>query len=64
MQAHLDLFFYSIAGKMLSGIFSKEKTAKTKKCRKCLRRIKITYDKCPHCMSAGFVFDKEEKLAL
>ena len=61
MLNHLGLFFHSIAGKMFSRIFSKkgEVITETKKCMNCLRRIKISYDRCPHCRSDDFAFDAD-----
>jgi Zn finger protein HypA/HybF involved in hydrogenase expression len=34
-----------------------EETAETKKCTRCLRRIKLNYIFCPHCKSADFIYD-------
>jgi rRNA maturation endonuclease Nob1 len=51
----------SILKKLFSGNSSKkeieEKTTETKKCGRCLRRIKITFHACPHCGSTDFVYD-------
>jgi rRNA maturation endonuclease Nob1 len=35
----------------------KEETTETKKCVRCLRRIKITFNACPHCRSMDFVYE-------
>jgi uncharacterized membrane protein required for colicin V production len=32
-------------------------TRETKKCRKCLRRVKIFHYKCPYCQNTEFYFD-------
>jgi hypothetical protein len=51
----------SILKKLFSGNSSKkeieEETAETKKCVRCLRRIKITFNTCPHCRSADFIYE-------
>jgi ubiquitin len=47
--------------KLLSGNPSKketqEETTETKKCKKCLRRVKITFDVCPYCESMDFDYN-------
>ncbi|MDR2942284.1 MAG: hypothetical protein LBV17_06815 [Treponema sp.] len=47
--------------KLFSGNSSKkeikEETTETKKCTRCLRRIKVTFDVCPHCRSMDFEYD-------
>jgi rRNA maturation endonuclease Nob1 len=35
----------------------KEETTETKKCMRCLKRIKISFNFCPHCHSEDFVYD-------
>jgi hypothetical protein len=57
MLDHLYLFFYSVAMMMFSRIFPEDETTETKKCMYCLKRIKISHDKCPHCKSIDFTFD-------
>jgi RNA polymerase subunit RPABC4/transcription elongation factor Spt4 len=51
----------NIIKKLFSGNSSKkeivEETTETKKCLRCLRRIKTTYNSCPHCRSTDFVYD-------
>jgi DNA-directed RNA polymerase subunit RPC12/RpoP len=59
MLDHLDLFFCSIAEKILFCIFSKEETTETKKCMHCLRRIKISHYRCPYCGTTDFIFDTD-----
>ena len=54
---HLGVFIHSVARKMFSRSSSKEEVTETKKCMNCLRRIKISHDKCPHCRSTDFTFD-------
>jgi Zn finger protein HypA/HybF involved in hydrogenase expression len=34
-----------------------EETTETKKCLRCLKRIKISYNFCPHCHSDDFLYD-------
>jgi Zn finger protein HypA/HybF involved in hydrogenase expression len=34
-----------------------EETTETKKCMRCLKRIKLAFNYCPHCHSADFVYD-------
>jgi predicted RNA-binding Zn-ribbon protein involved in translation (DUF1610 family) len=36
---------------------SKEEITETKKCMKCLRRVKVAYYSCPHCGSLGFIYN-------
>jgi hypothetical protein len=47
--------------KLFSGNTSKkeiiEETTETKKCIKCLKRIKITFDVCPYCKSKDFEYN-------
>jgi rRNA maturation endonuclease Nob1 len=51
----------SILKKLFSGNSSKkeieEETTETKKCVRCLRRVKITSNTCPHCKSRDFIYD-------
>jgi hypothetical protein len=54
---HFSLYIYSIAGKVLSQTLQKKEKAETKKCKKCLRRVKIDHSKCPVCGYRDFVFD-------
>jgi predicted RNA-binding Zn-ribbon protein involved in translation (DUF1610 family) len=35
----------------------KEETTETKKCIRCLRRIKISHYKCPYCGTTNFIYD-------
>jgi len=61
MLNHLDLFFCSFVRKTLSRIFSKKEEAitETKKCMNCLRRIKISFYRCPHCRTTDFIFNSD-----
>jgi len=56
-MSHFGMFIHSVARKMFSRDSSKEEVTETKKCMRCLKRIKISYDRCPHCRSAEFAFD-------
>ena len=56
-MGHLGIFIYSVARKIFSRASSTEETTETKKCMHCLRRIKTSHDKCPHCRSTDFAFD-------
>jgi len=53
---HLSLFIYSIAGKVLSQTLQKKEVKETKKCRNCLKKVKITHYRCPYCGMAKFSF--------
>jgi hypothetical protein len=57
MFSHLKLFFFFIAGTMITGIFRDKETSETKKCMYCLRRIKIHHYKCPHCRNTNFDYN-------
>ena len=61
MLNHLDLFFCSFVRKMLFRIFSKKEEAitETKKCMNCLKRIKTSFYRCPHCRTTNFVFNTD-----
>jgi Zn finger protein HypA/HybF involved in hydrogenase expression len=57
---HLSLFIYAVAGKILSQNSpekKKEEIVETKKCRKCLRRVKTTRNECPDCSSKDFILN-------
>jgi len=58
-MSHFGIFIYSVARKMFPRASSKEEVTETKKCMNCLRRIKISYDRCPHCRSDDFAFDAD-----
>jgi len=51
-----SLFVFSTA-KLASGELSKKEPEETKKCKKCLKRIDLKYEKCPYCMSGDFHLD-------
>jgi ubiquitin len=54
-------YLMNILEKLFSGNSSKkesnEETTETKKCIRCLRRIKISFNSCPHCNSRDFIYD-------
>jgi hypothetical protein len=41
-------------------IDKREETSETKKCMRCLRRVKIFHYKCPYCGSIEFNFDMDK----
>jgi lipopolysaccharide biosynthesis regulator YciM len=45
------------AVRMLTRVDNKDVTIETKKCMKCLRRVKILHYKCPYCRNTDFHFD-------
>jgi len=59
MFEKLNSLFNRSSGRSDSGELSKSKSAETKKCKKCLRRIDLNYEVCPHCRSRDFQFNDE-----
>jgi hypothetical protein len=53
----LILLLSSVVRGMFPGISSEEETTETKKCKYCLRRVKLYHYKCPHCRTNDFIFD-------
>jgi hypothetical protein len=52
---------YSIIWEIISYKFSKKETEETKKCKHCLRRIKIDYHRCPYCQTTAFIYWRMER---
>jgi Zn finger protein HypA/HybF involved in hydrogenase expression len=46
------IFFFDFPKKKIN-----KETTETKKCRNCLKRIKLDYFYCPYCSSKDFDYD-------
>jgi len=57
MFEKLNSLFNRSNGKSASVELSNNKSTETKKCRKCLRRVDLNYESCPHCSSRDFQFN-------
>jgi len=54
----LKLLFVGKTNSALIDISSSEnETIENKKCKNCLRRIKLDYIRCPFCSCSNFCFD-------
>jgi len=57
MFEKLNSLFVFSTEKMASEKLSENSPEETKKCKKCLRRIDLKYERCPYCRSGDFHFD-------
>jgi len=57
MFEKLNSLFVLSTEKMASGELSKNEPEETKKCQKCLKRVDLTYERCPFCKSGDFHFN-------
>jgi len=57
MFEKLNSLFNRPSEKSASVGLSKNKSTETKKCRKCLQRVDLNYETCPHCRSRDFQFN-------
>jgi len=57
MFEKLNSLFNRSGEKAASVELAKSKSAETKKCKKCLRRVDLNYESCPHCRSRDFQFN-------
>ena len=51
------IFDRSSSEKDIWGDLSENKSAETKKCVKCLKRVDVRFEKCPHCNGYEFLYD-------
>jgi hypothetical protein len=56
MFNRIEIFIINIYRKIFFGESSEKKTEETKKCNVCLRRINISYLKCPYCQAKNYIF--------
>jgi len=57
MFEKLNSLFVLSAEKPASGKSSVNSPVETKKCKKCLRRISVNFERCPYCRSDDFQFN-------
>jgi hypothetical protein len=55
------LYFIFLLYAVKKCIFTDKKgeTSETKKCIRCLKRVKIFHYKCPYCGRKEFIYDKD-----
>jgi len=56
MLKSIKSFFQKSKGKPDSDFLSEDKTAMTKKCKRCSRRIHIDNMRCPVCEGTDFLY--------
>ena len=52
------LFKRDSSGKTIPGASSENVSTETKKCLRCLRRVSIDFEICPHCRSVDFMYNE------
>jgi len=57
MFEKLNSLFVLSTEKPTSVKASENAPEETKKCKKCLRRVALKYERCPYCRSGDFHFD-------
>jgi len=57
MLEKINLLFVFPTAKLASEKLTKNDLKETKKCKRCLKRIDLQYEKCPYCRSGDFHFD-------
>jgi len=57
MFEKLNSLFVFLTEELASGELSKNEPEETKKCKKCLKRVDLKYEKCPYCRYGDFQYN-------